>query len=103
MDSGLCPQSAEILNSNYLQIVFMNHQSIYNRLRRIEGQIRGIEDMLAKDRPDTDILIQLEAAKSSLSSTISSLIERMVEIGEDGKITLSQEEVRAILRSVKKS
>jgi len=81
----------------------MKHQSVYNRLRRIEGQVRGIEDMVAKDRPEVDILIQLEAAKSSLSSTISSLIEGMVEVGEDGKITLDQTEVRAILRTMKKN
>lgn len=81
----------------------MKHQSVYNRLRRIEGQVRGIEDMVAKERPEVDILIQLEAAKSSLSSTISSLIEGMVEVGEDGKITLDQTEVRAILRTMKKN
>jgi DNA-binding FrmR family transcriptional regulator len=81
----------------------MKHQSVYNRLRRIEGQVRGIEDMVAKERPHVDILIQLEAAKSSLSSTISSLIEGMVEVGEDGKITLDQTEVRAILRTMKKN
>jgi DNA-binding FrmR family transcriptional regulator len=81
----------------------MKHQNIYNRLRRIEGQVRGIEEMVSKDRPEPEIIIQLEAAKSSLSSTISSLIERMVEIGEDGKVTLSQTEIIAILRSVKKS
>lgn len=81
----------------------MKHQNIYNRLRRIEGQVRGIEEMLSKDRPEPDILIQLEAAKSSLSSTISSLIEGMVEVGDDGKVILGQTEVRALLRSVKKS
>ena len=81
----------------------MKHQNIYNRLRRIEGQVRGIEEMVSKDRPETDILIQLEAAKSSLSSTISSLIERMVEVGEDGKVTLTQTEIGAILRSMKKN
>lgn len=79
------------------------NKSIYNRLRRIEGQVRGIEDMVANDKPDAEILIQLEAAKSSLSSTISALIEGMVEIGEDGKITLNQIEVSAILRTMKKN
>jgi len=55
----------------------MKHQSIYNRLRRIEGSIRGIEEMVAKDKPEREILIQLSAAKSSLSSTIIALIEEM--------------------------
>lgn len=81
----------------------MKHQSIYNRLRRIEGQIRGIEDMVSKEKSDTEVLIQLEAAKSSLSSAISSLIEEMVEISVDGKAVLNQTEVKALLRAFKKT
>jgi CsoR family transcriptional regulator, copper-sensing transcriptional repressor len=80
----------------------MNHKPIYNRLRRIEGQIRGIEEMLAKERPDTDILIQLEAAKSSLSSTCANFIEGMLE-KKDDEVKISETALRAILRSIKKS
>lgn len=81
----------------------MKHQSIYNRLRKIEGQVRGIEEMISSERNDVDVLIQLEAAKSSLSSTISALIEEMVQVGEDRKVILSDREIRAILRNVKKN
>lgn len=81
----------------------MKHQSIYNRLRRIEGQIRGIEDMLDKERPDEEILIQLEAAKSSLASTIGSLIESMIKQDEEGNAILGETQIRALLRSFKKS
>lgn len=80
----------------------MKHQSIYNRLRRIEGQIRGIEEMLVKERPDTDILIQLEASKSSLSSTLANFIEEMLE-EKEGEVKISETALRAILRSIKKN
>jgi len=80
----------------------MKHQSIYNRLRRIEGQIRGIKDMVVKDRSETDILIQLEAAKSSLSSTISTLIEAMLQKNDDGNVMINEVALRSILREVKK-
>ncbi len=79
----------------------MKHQKIYNRLRRIEGQIRGIEDMVAKDRSEEDLLIQLEAARSSLASTISALIESMLK-RDQGKVTLEEREIKALLRSIKK-
>ncbi len=79
----------------------MKYQSIYSRLRRIEGQIRGIEEMVAKDRPEQEILIQLDAAKSSLASTISSLIESMMQKDAEGKILLDEVSLRAILRSIK--
>ena len=78
----------------------MKHQSIYNRLRRIEGQIRGIEDMLAKEKPEQEILIQLSAAKSSLASTINALISERLETKE-GKVELSAEEIRLILHNIK--
>ena len=79
----------------------MKHQKIYNRLRRIEGQIRGIEDMVAKDRREEDLLMQLEAARSSLASTISSLIESMLK-SDQGKVVLEEREIKALLRSIKK-
>jgi len=89
---------------NYARVVsiyVMKHQSIYNRLRRIEGQIRGIEEMVAKDRPDQEILIQLEAAKSSLASTISALIESLLKTDAD-KVTIPAAQARAILTILKK-
>ena len=36
------------------------------RLRRIEGQVRGLQDMVESDRYCVDILIQLAAAQESL-------------------------------------
>ncbi|HOX41005.1 MAG TPA: metal-sensitive transcriptional regulator [bacterium] len=81
----------------------MKHQPIYNRLRRIEGQIRGIEEMLDKDRADEDVLIQLEAARSSLSSTVSSFLDSMFRRNDAGEAVLTDREVRAILRAIRKN
>ena len=39
---------------------------INNRLNRIEGQIRGIKNMVTEDRYCNDILIQLSAIESSI-------------------------------------
>ena len=43
-------------------------KDLMNRLRRIEGQIRGIENMLEKDAYCPDILIQVSAVNSALNS-----------------------------------
>jgi DNA-binding FrmR family transcriptional regulator len=80
----------------------MKHKDIYNRLRRIEGQIRGIEDMVANERQEQEILIQLEAAKSSLASTVVALIESMLEVGPDSKLVITEEQIRPILKIIKK-
>ena len=36
------------------------------RLRRIEGQVRGVQQMLAEDRDCRDVLIQITAARKAL-------------------------------------
>ena len=81
----------------------MKNKSIYNRLRRIEGQVRGIEEMVANDKSDSEILIQLEAVHSSVASTIAGLIELMMEKDTQGKIILDDRKVQSILRLIKKS
>jgi len=81
----------------------VRHQQIYNRLRRIEGQIRGVAEMVSADKPEPDIIVQLEAAKSSISSATSSLVEEMLEIDTEGKVIISDKQKRTILRLVKKS
>ncbi len=43
-------------------------KKMMNRLKRIEGQIRGIENMLENDAYCPDILIQVSAVNAALNS-----------------------------------
>lgn len=43
-------------------------KDLMNRLKRIEGQVRGIENMLENDNYCTDILIQVSAIHAALNS-----------------------------------
>ena len=43
-------------------------KDLMNRLKRIEGQVRGVEGMLENDVYCTDILIQVSAISSALKS-----------------------------------
>ena len=43
-------------------------RSLINRLSRIEGQVRGLRDMLQKDAYCTDILVQVSAVNAALNS-----------------------------------
>lgn len=43
-------------------------RDLLNRLRRIEGQIRGLEKMVEEDAYCPDILIQASAANAALNS-----------------------------------
>lgn len=49
--------------------------SIENRLRRIEGQIRGIEKLVVAKEPIQKTLIQVQAAISSLESVKIELVK----------------------------
>ena len=45
-----------------------------NRLSRIEGQVRGLREMLGKDVYCTDILVQVSAVNAALNSFSKELL-----------------------------
>ncbi|GEB75778.1 transcriptional regulator [Sporolactobacillus inulinus CASD] len=49
---------------------------IINRLRRVEGQVRGVEKMIEDDRYCVDVLIQLSAIQAALRKIGYSVLER---------------------------
>jgi DNA-binding FrmR family transcriptional regulator len=53
----------------------MNVKSVVSRLKRIEGQVRGLMSMVEKDVPCEDILVQISAAKSALHKTGQVILE----------------------------
>ena len=50
-------------------------ESVLKRLRRIEGQIRGLQRMVEEDRYCIDILEQISAATRALQSVALQLLE----------------------------
>ncbi len=50
------------------------YRDLMNRLKRIEGQVRGVEGMLEKNAYCTDILIQVSAINSALNSFNKALL-----------------------------
>jgi DNA-binding FrmR family transcriptional regulator len=44
----------------------ISKETLSKRLRRIEGQIRGIEKMITEDRDCVDLVIQLAAIRSGI-------------------------------------
>ncbi|MFC4618761.1 metal-sensitive transcriptional regulator [Camelliibacillus cellulosilyticus] len=51
-------------------------ERVINRLKRIEGQVRGLQSMIENDRYCMDILIQLSAIQSALKKVGYSVLER---------------------------
>lgn len=53
-------------------------KDVADRLRRIEGQVRGIQKMIEEDRPCEDIVTQLMAARSALDKVGITIITQHV-------------------------
>lgn len=66
-------------------------QELLTRLRKIEGQVRGVQKMIAENRSCSDIVIQLAAIKAAvnrvgfsvLACHLASSIEENMEQGKD--------------------
>ncbi len=50
-------------------------QNLVNRLKRVEGQVRGIQKMIEEDRYCVDVLIQLSAVSAALKKVGYTLLE----------------------------
>ncbi|MBQ4132738.1 MAG: metal-sensing transcriptional repressor [Desulfovibrionaceae bacterium] len=53
----------------------MDVDAVVARLKKIEGQVRGISNMVQKDVLCEDILVQISAAKSALHKTGQIILE----------------------------
>ena len=53
----------------------MDLDAITNRLKRIEGQVRGLIKMVAEDKSCEEILIQIGSVKSALHKTGQVILE----------------------------
>lgn len=81
-------------------------RALVNRLSRIEGQVRGIKEMLLDDKYCVDILTQTSAISSAinsfareiLESHIRSCVAEGVRSGDDEKI---EELIKTIERFIK--
>jgi len=73
-----------------------------NRLRRLEGQLRGIIKMLEEDRYCIDVLHQMQAVKSALARAESEILKDhanscVAEAIESGDAEAQREKVSELI------
>lgn len=54
----------------------MEQEKLIMRLKRSEGQLRGIQKMLEEERECMDIIVQLTAVRSSINSIMELVITK---------------------------
>ncbi|MBY0441201.1 MAG: metal-sensitive transcriptional regulator [Mycobacteriaceae bacterium] len=79
---------------------YVAHKDSYaKRLRKIEGQVRGIAKMIEDDKYCIDVLTQISAASSALRSVALNLLDEHLdhcvshavqEGGEDAQVKLAE-------------
>lgn len=55
------------------------YKDLMNRLKRIEGQVRGLQGMLEKDAYCTDIIMQVSAVHAALNSFNKKLLSTHIQ------------------------
>ena len=68
-------------------------KALLNRLRRIEGQIRGLEKMVGEDAYCTDIVIQVSAVQAALNAFSKTLLASHIHTCVVNDIRDGKEEV----------
>ncbi|WP_062197488.1 metal-sensitive transcriptional regulator [Massilibacterium senegalense] len=81
-------------------------QDVKNRLKRIEGQVRGVLRMMEEEKDCKDVITQLSAVRSAVDRAIGYIVARNLEsciiqsqdTGEDTEKVI-QEAVQMIVKS----
>ena len=86
--------------------VYPSHKKHVDALRRIEGQIRGIQKMIEDKRYCVDILTQLSAVGSAVASVQNGILERHFDTCfatalEKGSATERKKKVDEVLKILK--
>ena len=63
-----------------------NKPALLNRLKRVEGQVRGVAKMVEDDRYCIDILTQLRAVRAALSRVETEILKEHLDHCIEGAI-----------------
>lgn len=86
----------------------MSKDQLTNRLKRIEGQVRGVQKMVEEDRYCVDILTQISAINAAMKKVSLQLLEDhtkhcVADAIKDGEGEASIEELMTVFERFTKS
>jgi Uncharacterized protein conserved in bacteria, COG1937 len=55
-------------------------ENILKRLRRIEGQVRGLQKMVAEGRPCDEVLTQMTATKKAMEAAANLILQEFLNV-----------------------
>jgi DNA-binding FrmR family transcriptional regulator len=78
----------------------VSREAIIKRLRRIEGQIRGLEKMVADERECESIVTQLAAVRSAIDGVGALVLNNYIKICTPGDKKNDPEVYESLVRAV---
>jgi DNA-binding FrmR family transcriptional regulator len=79
------------------------NQEIQKRLRRIEGQIRGLQRMVDEDRGCREIVTQIAAARQALSGVSQLLVTRYAQTCFEDPLTTRDAMINDLITLLRES
>lgn len=67
--------SQEPHNHSHADHLVRDKQALLDRLKKIEGQVRGLQRMIEEDRYCVDVLVQVAAVKAAMNKVGMALFE----------------------------
>ena len=64
-----------------------NKPKLLNRLRRIEGQVRGVARMVEEDRYCIDVLTQIQAVRAALSRAETEILRTISAVASKARLS----------------
>lgn len=77
-----------------------NKDALQKRLKRIEGQVKGIQKMVDEDRYCVDILVQISAIRSAINKVGTIILENHVKGCVSNSIRNDDEDVESTINEM---
>lgn len=79
-------------------------EDILKRLRRIEGQIKGIQKMIEADQGCTDVLVQIAAARAAINKVGGLVLENYSKtcIKKAADMEMDEEQIDELIDTIVK-
>jgi DNA-binding FrmR family transcriptional regulator len=78
----------------------VSKETLLKRLKRAEGQIRGIQKMIKNGRQCEDIITQLAAVRSAIEGTAGLMLKNYMKICFDGETATECVDVESLARAI---
>lgn len=75
-------------------------RDILSRLRKVEGQVRGIQRMVEDKRDCSEVIGQLMAIRSAIDKVGLLLIDNQIDFCKEGQVDL-KEELKALQQTLR--